>query len=210
MLYIDQSIKKYIEDLSAKLPAPGGGSVAALTGALAAGLISMVCNFTIGNPRFSDSQEECRGMLSSVSGIKDELSKLIDEDVRVYGKVSLAYKLPKETEEQKIKRAIAVQKALKEAIQVPQQVLRLSFQILEFSARLVEIGNPGLITDTGMAAILSHSAMESALFNVEINLSNIDDREFVEKTRCALNPLMEKGRKIKEEVVAKVKEAIIK
>jgi len=128
MLYIEQSIKKYLEDLSAKLPAPGGGSVAALTGALAGGLISMVCNFTIGNPKFPDLQQnECMGILSSAGSVREELCRLIDEDVRVYGKVSIAYKLPKDTEEQKAKRAIVIQEVLKEAMQVPEQILKLSY-----------------------------------------------------------------------------------
>lgn len=204
MFYLDQSIKKYLDDLSAKLPAPGGGSVAALTGALAAGLVSMVCNFTIGNPKFPDSQEECKGMLSSVTSIKEELSKLIDEDVRVYGKVSLAYRLPKDTEEQKVKRAVAIQNVLKEAERIPEHILKLSYNLLELSARLVEAGNPGLITDTGMAAILSYSAMESALLNVEINLSRMVDKEFIEKTRSDLSLLMEKGRGIRDEITTKV------
>jgi len=205
MLYIEQSIKKYLEDLSAKLPAPGGGSVAALTGALAGGLISMVCNFTIGNPKFPDLQQnECMGILSSAGSVREELCRLIDEDVRVYGKVSIAYKLPKDTEEQKAKRAIVIQEVLKEAMQVPEQILKLSYQLLELAEKLLEAGNPGLITDTGMAAVLSCAAMESALLNVEINLSSITDKEFTEKTRIALKPLMAKGGAIKYEVVKKI------
>lgn len=210
MLYIEQSIKKYLEDLSAKLPTPGGGSIAALIGALASGLASMVCNFTIGNEKFANSQEEARGILSSVTGLREESSKLVDEDARVYGKVNLAYKLPKNTEEEKVKRALAIQKALKEAMHVPMRIVQISYQILESSSRLVEIGNPMLITDTGMVAILAYAAMESARLNVEINLKSITDKEFIQQKRTVLNPLLEKGRAIKDEVIKKVEGQIVK
>ncbi len=207
MLYIESSIKKYLEDLSAKLPAPGGGSVAALVGALAAGLGSMVCNFTIGNEKFA-SQEETKGVLSMVAGLQEELCKLVDEDTKVYGKVNLAYRLPKNTEEEKVRRALAIQKALKQAIPVPMRIAQVSYQLLETSLQLLEIGNPMLITDTGMVAILAYAALESARLNVEINLSSITDEEFVKQKRAVLNPLMEKGKAIKDEVVKKVEEKI--
>jgi len=208
--YIDQSIKKYLEDLSAKLPAPGGGSVSALIGALAAGLACMVCNFTIGNEKFADSQEETKGILSLITGLKEELCKLVDEDTKVYGKVNLAYKLPKNTEEEKVKRALAIQKALKEAMQVPMRIAQISFQLLAAASRLVEISNPGLITDTGMIAILAYAALESARLNVEINLASITDKGFVQQKRTILNPLMEKGRLIKDEVSKKVEVQVVR
>jgi len=97
-----------------------------------------------------------------------------------------------------------IQEVLKEAMQVPEQILKLSYQLLELAEKLLEAGNPGLITDTGMAAVLSCAAMESALLNVEINLSSITDKEFTEKTRIALKPLMVKGGAIKYEVVKKI------
>ena len=210
MLYLDQSIKKYLDDLSAKLPAPGGGSVAALTGALSAGLISMVCNFTIGNPKFISSEKEVGGILSSANGIKLEMSKLIDEDARVYSKLSLVLKLPKDTGEQKASREIAVQKALKEAMEVPLCIAKLSYVLIESCSCLLEIGNPGLITDTGMAAILAFSAMESARLNVEINLAGIKDEIFKAKIRFEINPLVEKSKLIRDEIVKKTEAQVIK
>ncbi len=208
MLYLDQSIKKYLDDLSAKLPAPGGGSVAALTGALSASLVCMVCNFTIGNPKFTSS--EVGGILSSVNEIRVELSKLIDEDVKVYSKVSLVYKLPRNSGEEKAKREIAIQKALKEAMNVPFRILKLSYGLVEKSNHLIEIGNTGLITDTGMAAILGYSAMESARLNVEINLAGIKDEGFKAKIRSEMKPLIEKARHIMDEVSVKVEGQVIK
>lgn len=210
MLYLEQPIKKYLDDLSAKLPAPGGGSVAALTGALSASLISMVCNFTIGNPKFASSQEESGGILSSVNEIKLEMSKLIDEDVKAYSKLSLVLKLPKDTGEQKTSREIAVQRALKEAMEIPLRIARLSYALIEKSNRLLEMGNPGLITDTGMAAILACSAMESARLNVEINLAGIKDEILKTKIRSELNSLIEKGRQLTDEVKAKVEAQVVK
>jgi len=208
--YIEQSIKKYLNDLGAKLPTPGGGSAAALTGALAGSLALMVCNFTIGNEKFAGSQEEAKGTLSLVTELQEELLKLVDEDTKVYGKVNLAYKLPKNAEEEKIRRALAIQKALKEAMQIPMKIAQVSYQLLEISDRLVEIGNPGLITDTGMVAILAYAAIESARLNVEINLASITDEEFVKQKRAVLNPLMEKGIAIKDEVIKKVEAQIIR
>ena len=170
----------------------------------------MVCNFTIGNEKFADSQEETKGILSLITGLKEELCKLVDEDTKVYGKVNLAYKLPKNTEEEKVKRALAIQKALKEAIPVPMRIAQISYQLLESSLQLVEIGNPGLITDTGMVAILGWAALESARLNVEINLASITDEEFVQQKRVALSPLMEKGKAIKDDVAKKVEAQVVR
>jgi len=209
MRYIEQSIKKYLEDLSAKLPAPGGGSVAALTGALAGGLISMVCNFTIGNPKLPE-QEEAKDILFQAAEVGDKLSLLVDEDINVYKKVNAAYKLPKGTGKERTKRSSAIQNALREAEKVPEQILKCSCRLLELSEKLLRTGNPSLITDTGIAALLAYAAMESALLNVEINLGSITDKNYSLKIRSGLKPFMEKGRIIRDAVVSRVEKAVIK
>jgi len=209
-MYLEQPIKKYLEDLGARLPSPGGGSAAALVGALGTSLASMSCNFTAGNLKFEGNEAEIKGILSNLSGMTVEFEQLIDEDAKAYAKVTLAYKLSKNTFEEKEKRRAAIQKALNEAMVVPTRIAKLASEILDISSRLIDIANPGLITDTAMSAILAFACLESAVLNVEINLYALDDKDFIQKTQSELNQLIEKGRVLKEEVSAKTEKLVIK
>ena len=204
-MYVDQSVGKYLNDAAAKLPAPGGGSVSALAGALGAAMASMVANFTVGKEKYKDVEEEMEQILSESEELRKRLAELTDADVQAYGKVSTAYRMPKSTDEEKAKRSRAIQEACKEALGVPLEATKCCHEILKLSRRLVDIGNVNLISDVGVAVILAEAALQAAALNVEINLVSIKDEAFVTERETILASLLSEGEKIEEEVLKKVK-----
>jgi len=201
--YGESPLSKYLSDLAGRLPAPGGGSAAALLGAVGAALLSMVANFTVGKEKFRDVEEDVRRVLEESEALRARLLQLVDEDVRAYEAVSRAFKLPKGPE-----RDEEIGKALREASQVPAEVLQKSFRVLELASELVDKGNPALVTDVGIAALAAHAAVESALLNVEINLKWMRDENFAEEMRRSCLPLVERGAALKEGVVRRVRERL--
>lgn len=181
-MYINQSLKKYLEDLAAKKPTPGGGSAAALVGATGVSLISMVANFSEGK-----GIEE---ILKGAEDLRQRLTGLIDRDVAAYQKLSAAYKLPKEKPAQKARRFRAVQDALKEALAVPLEVCRLCHEAVKLCSELADKGKVGLISDVGVGACLLEAAFQSAILNIEINLKVLKDEELIIETRKILEPLI--------------------
>lgn len=208
-MYKKESLQKYLDDAAAKLPAPGGGSVSALAGALGAAMASMVANFTVGKEKYKDVDEEMRQILSKSEELRRRLTELTDADVEAYGKVSAAFGLPKATEDEKKRRSQTIQEACKEALEVPLETTKCCHQILKLSQRLVDIGNVNLISDVGVAVILAEASLQAAALNVEINLVSIKDEAFVNEKRAILNSLLPEGEKIKEEVLKKVKAKMI-
>lgn len=207
---IDDSVRKYLCAAASRLPAPGGGSVSALAGALGASMASMVANFTVGKKNYESVQEEVKGLLSKSEKCRAKLEKLVDDDIRVYMKLSSAYSLPRETEEQKEKRVRKIAASIKEAVSVPLEIVECCFRILELCGRLVQVGNKRLISDVGVSAILAEAAMRAANLNVEINLACLEDNFFVEEKRKIIKPLLAESEKTLREVVSRVEKEIVK
>jgi formiminotetrahydrofolate cyclodeaminase len=205
-MYLNQSIKKYLDDAAAKLPAPGGGSVAAAAGALAASMISMVANFTVDKKGYEDVREKIKDILKSSEGLRIEFEALIDKDVEAYGRVSAAYKLPKETSEQKEEKQNAIKKACKEAMRVPITIAKQSIQVLKLAGRVKSIGNKNLISDVGVAAVLAYGAYEAGVLNILINMGVVGDDSPVSKKD--IEKWTEEAKGIKEEVCAFVAKKI--
>jgi formiminotetrahydrofolate cyclodeaminase len=200
MGYLEESLKTYTEALASGAPAPGGGSAAALVGALGAALNSMVANFTVGREKFADVEEEVRLLLSRSEGLRQVLERLTQADTEAYGQVAAAQKMPRESEEEKAARTAAMQEALKVAAEVPRAATRAAHGVLEVAKELVEKGNPNLITDVGVAAKFAVAAMECAALNVEINLAYIKDESYRETCRQEMAPLLQQGGEMGAEV----------
>jgi len=198
------ALKKYLDDLASRKPAPGGGSAAALTAATGVSLISMVANFTVGKDKYKDFEDEARQVLSSSEALGEELIKLVDEDVRGYGELSRAYKLPKESCEDKRKRAQAIQEGLREALASPLGVCRCSHEAIKLCLPLAQKGNSNLITDVAIAAMFLECAFQSALLNVEINLKSINDDKFILEVREILDPMETELGSLNQEVKSEV------
>ncbi len=207
-MYIDEPLKKYLDEAASGASTPGGGSVAALAGALGAALTSMVCNFTVGKKKYADVEAEVSQILSEAEELRAKLQDLMVEDTQAYGQVSAAYGMPRETAEEKAARSEAIQKALKVAMQAPLEAAVCCHRVLKLNEPLVEKGNQNLISDVGVAVLLAESAMRSAILNVEINLSYIKDEKLCQETREKLRPMVAEAVELRAEVYKKVNEAI--
>lgn len=183
-MYKDSTLKKYLSDLSAKLPAPGGGSACAMSAAMAASLISMVINFTLGKPKYAKYEEELKDMLKQSGKLKDEFLNLVDLDVTAYRS-----------------------KNLRDSLNVPFMVARLCHECIKLCPPLITKGNVNLISDVAVAAILLESSFTCAYFNIEINLKALGDKKLNYSIRKGLfkkNKLIKKIRQETEEKIGKI------
>lgn len=204
----NQKLDDFLEDLASGKPAPGGGSAAAIAGALGAALSSMVANLTLGKKKYKDVEDEFEDILKRAEKLRREFLEAIAEDIEAYNEVMATYKLPKETEEEKEERRQALQSALKGATVPPFKMAKLADEVLELSEECAESGNEHAVTDAGASAILAEATVRTALLNVDINLSSISDSSFVEEGKQRRKNLSEKAKKRMEDVLEITNEKI--
>jgi len=197
------TVKEFLSELASSSPAPGGGSVAALSGALGAALSSMVCNLTIGKENYADVQDEIKKVLRKSEALRNKLTTLIDKDTDAFNDVMKAFKMPKETEEQKNKRSKAIQEGYKVAASVPLETARTCEEILDVAIVVAKKGNQSSITDGAISAIMAKAGVKSAILNVKINLDSIKDEKFVKKISEELEKI-EKNAADKTDEVMKI------
>ncbi|RLF58535.1 MAG: glutamate formimidoyltransferase [Thermoplasmata archaeon] len=202
------SINGFLSELASSSPAPGGGSVAALSGGCGAGLISMVCNLTIGKEKYKDVEDEIKKVLRKSEKLRKKLTTLIDDDTSAFNDVMKAFKMPKENEEQKKMRSDAIQKGYKKAAKVPLDTAYTCEQLLDLALISAESGNQNSITDAGVAALMVNAGVVSALYNVEINLGSIKDDEFVSQTLKKIKQLKTNSTRKTENICNIVKNAL--
>lgn len=178
MNLVEYSLSDFIAKLAGDSPAPGGGSVAALAGALSAALTMMVANLTLGREKYRQNWEAMERIRSSADQLLEKLKRLVDEDTQAYNQVVAAFKLPKEDAAQKAARSRAIQAATRQAARVPMETLRTVSALADLVARALEKGNPNCITDAGVAAQLLQAAARGAAYNVRVNLAGIRDEDF--------------------------------
>jgi len=182
-------VNSFLSELASNSPAPGGGSVAALSGALGAALSSMVCNLTVGKEKYTDVQDEIKTTLRKSEQIRKRLTKLIDEDTEAFNDVMNAFKMPKETEEQKKKRSFAIQEGYKTAAKVPLKTAQTCAEIIDVAKIVAEKGNVNSITDAAVSALMAKAGVKGAILNISINLGSIKDEKFVSKVSSELDSL---------------------
>ncbi len=185
-------INNFINDLASSSPAPGGGSVAALAGSLGTALSSMVCNLTIGKEKYVDVQDEIKNTLKNSEQLRKKLTKLIDKDTEAFNDVMKAFRMPKETEEQKNRRSKAIQEGYKTAASVPLETAKTCEKILDVALVVAEKGNQNSITDAAVSALMAKSGVQSAILNVKINLGSIKDEKFVSEISAELEEIEKK------------------
>jgi formiminotetrahydrofolate cyclodeaminase len=179
-LKLDQlSVRDFIKELGSDSPTPGGGSVAALCGALGAALSAMVSKLTVGREKFNQTQESMEEVKKTADELVARFLELVQEDTDAYQKVMAAFELPKETEEHKASRQAAIEEAMKRAATVPLETLRASERLMGIAREAIRGGNPNAITDAGAAVQLANATAVVASYNVRINLSRIRDKAFV-------------------------------
>lgn len=187
----DTSVTAFLEALASGAPTPGGGGAAALAGSMGAALVSMVCNLTIGRQRYAAVEAEMRELLDRAEFLRAELQELGEEDVTAFNRLSAAYKLPRVTEADIAIRRDAIQSSLKRATEVPLRTARAAAAILPLCQPVAERGNQAAVSDVGVAALLAHAAVRSALLNVNINLRTIEDTVYVNQARAEVARLIE-------------------
>ena len=173
------SVADFVTQMGAASPAPGGGSAAALVGALGAALCAMVTRLTIGRERYRAVEQKMAALQGETEAVGSELLELMEEDTQAYQAVVLALRQPKQTEAEQEARAIALERATRKAAEVPLRTLRAALRVAELAAAAVAHGNPNCVTDAGSAAQLARAAGRSAAYNVRINLGTLKDREFI-------------------------------
>ncbi|MBU5311381.1 cyclodeaminase/cyclohydrolase family protein [Tissierella carlieri] len=204
-MFIDKSLKEYIGATASGEPTPGGGSVAALVGSLGGALTNMVNNLTVGKKVYEELSDEIKSEIAQnskeVEKLVQELSSIVDEDTKAFDKVMEAFKLPKETDEEKATRTKAIQEGYKVALEVPLRCAEKCLRILELQEVFANYGNVNAITDVGVGTLLAYSGLEGALFNVTINLGSIKDEEFKKDISAKVNTLLNEGKKLKEKLL---------
>lgn len=199
----EKSIEVFLDELASKQGTPGGGSAAAVMGAQSAALTSMVCNLTIGKPKYAEVEEEMQALLKQSEALRKELTDMIKADVDVFNKLMACYGLPKSTDEEKSTRSSQIQAVLKEATLVPLECAKACAEAIKLSGIAAEKGNLGVISDAGVAAMAGYSALKSAALNVYINTGSIKDREFAEVQLQELEEII-KGSEIEAEQTYKI------
>lgn len=176
---VDLTVNEFLDKVGGKDPVPGGGSVAALNGAIASALAEMVANLTIGKKGYEVHEE----LMKHIAEIGNKRRMLfvgdIDRDSDAYNKVFECFRMPKDTEKQKEARSAAIQEATKYAATVPMEVARNAYELMETIADVAHLGNQNAITDACVAMMAARSAVLGALMNVRINLGSLKDKKFV-------------------------------
>jgi len=185
----NDKITEYLDKAAAGTAVPGGGSVAALNAALAAGLTEMVANLTIGKKKYAAVEAEMTALVEKASQLREKLTAAIDRDADAYTEVMEAYRLAKTTDEEKALRKQKVQKATKHAALVPLEVARDALAVIGLASQAILKGNKNAASDGAVAAMNARTAALAAIYNVRINLGSIDDQSFVEKMEQEVNQL---------------------
>lgn len=201
----DKSVQLFLDELASKAPTPGGGSAAAVMGAQAAALVSMVCNITIGKPKYAEVEAEMRALLEKSEALREKLAGMIKADVDVFDRLMATYGLPKDSEEEKAARSAAIQTVLKEATDVPLACARACAEAVDLSRIAADKGNLGVISDAGVAVMAAYAGLKSAALNVYINTGSLKDREFAEAKLAELETILKGADVAAEEIYQVVK-----
>jgi len=212
MKLIDLSVHEFVRDLDSPKPAPGGGSTSALAGAMGIGLSRMVGHLTIPKKKFknldTDIQDEIVALHEGVKNQEQRLLDLIDEDTNAFNAIMRAFKMPKETDEEKKERKKAIEDATYKATEVPLEIVRIAHDVLGRLKPLLEYGNQNAISDIGVGALMLYAGLEGAAMNVKINLSSLKDETYKQKVSEEVESHMKDGKRLSEEITSKVHEMI--
>lgn len=186
----DTNVQSFLDQLASQASTPGGGSAAAIMGAMGAALVSMVCNLTIGKKNYAAVEADLKQVLQQSEGLRQRLTGMVADDIRVFNQVMAAYGMPKDTDEQKSARVSAIQDALKEATVVPLACAKACAEVIDLSRTAAEKGNLNVISDAGVAVMAAYGALKSAALNVYINVGNIKDQDFANAMKNELESVL--------------------
>ena len=212
MKLVELDVLKFLDVVDSNSPAPGGGSVSALASSLGTSLARMVAHLSFGKKKYEALPDDVKAKFvanfDELLKIKNELNDLIDRDSEAYNTVMAAYKLPKETDEEKAARNAEIQKALKYAIQTPYDIVVLSGKAISLLGEILANGNQNAITDIGVGTMLLMVGLEGGILNVKVNLTSIEDAAYVEKITKEIYEIKAVAEKEKERIMGIVNSAL--
>lgn len=212
MKLVELDVLKFLDVVDSNSPAPGGGSVSALASSLGTSLARMVAHLSFGKKKYEALPDDVKAKFvanfDELLKIKNELNDLIDRDSEAYNTVMAAYKLPKETDEEKVARNTEIQKSLKYAIQTPYDIVVLSGKAISLLGEILANGNQNAITDIGVGTMLLMVGLEGGILNVKVNLTSIEDVAYVEKITKEIYEIKAVAEKEKERIMGIVNSAL--
>lgn len=201
-MFIDKSLKQFALDTKSSDPTPGGGSVSAYAGTMSSALTNMVGGLTFSKKDYSELPEEARTEMETNSKelelLFEDLAGIVDEDSSAFDKVMEAFKMPKETDEEKRTRSGAIQDGYKIALEVPLKCAEKCYRLLELQDVFTKYGNVNAITDIGVGVLLAYAGLEGALLNVTINLGSIKDEEYKKVISAKTSSLLSSAKELRE------------
>lgn len=203
-----ESVSGFLASIASSNPVPGGGSVAAHAGALAAALTQMVAALTIGKKKYAPVDAEMREVALRAAALGNQLAALVKRDAEAYARVSEAYKLPKEPAQAAARRSETVTNALLKAAEVPLETARAAVEVAQLAAVVAEKGNPNAMTDAGVAGLLAHAAAKGAAYNVRVNVQALDDKSKGQSLARDAEQLVKKAGELAERATSIVERAL--
>ncbi|WP_455539430.1 cyclodeaminase/cyclohydrolase family protein [Terrisporobacter sp.] len=212
MKLIDMTVNGFANEIDSSSPAPGGGSVAALASDIGVGLSRMMAHLSFGKKKYEaldeSVKEEFQARFDKLGKIREELSKLIDEDTKSFNEFMKAIKMPKDTFKQKIERQQLLSEAIMSSIKVPYKTAYLSLEAMKELEFLVDNGNQNAITDIGVGTLMLCTGLEGAILNVKVNLANLEDKELAKKYSYNCAEMLSEGKEIRDKLLNKIHSSI--
>lgn len=199
------SIETFLDELASSNATPGGGSAAAIIGAMGAALAAMVCNLTIGKKKYAEVEDDMKVLLARAEALRHKLTGMIEDDVKAFDAVMGAYGMPKETDADKAARAAAIQDGLKLATDVPLRCCQAAREVIDIAAEIGAKGNLGVISDAGVGVLAAYAALRSAALNVYTNAKLIADKDFTAAKLKELESLLSGAERTTEDAYELVK-----
>jgi len=210
---LDQkTVRQFISELGSKSPTPGGGSVSALGASLASALGAMVFNLTVGRKEYNEYNHEekmsvDKNLVQCIVN-QDKFLELMNKDADVFLNLMSAFKLPKESSDEKKIRSDKIKEGYQGALEIPLNVAEEAYKVYEYVKIAAKLGNKNVISDSGVSALLLQASIESAVLNVKINLASIKDENYKEKIKARCVELVKQGRINRDEILALVNESL--
>ncbi len=205
---VEQPVVHFLDALASSAATPGGGSAAAVLGAMGAALVSMVCNLTVGKEKYAAVEGEMHSVLRDAESLRGQLAGMVADDITAFNGLMAAYALPKSTDDQKAMRAAAIQAGLHAATEAPLQCARASAAVIALSLRAAQVGNLNVISDAGVGALAAQAALRSAALNVYINVPSIKNAVFAQACRDEIDALLATAVPLSEQAFELVKSKI--
>jgi glutamate formiminotransferase/formiminotetrahydrofolate cyclodeaminase len=201
---VNMKITEFVDEVSRDTPAPGGGSIAALAGALGSALASMVVNLSVGKGEFSSRYDDLCQLAEKAQSIKDQLVLAVDDDTEAFNEVIAGMRMAKDTAEQIEARSKVIRAGYKAAAEVPLNTARLCREVLDICQAAADIGNESVMSDAGVGALMAYAGVQGAIHNVRINLPHTRDEDFIYRMNSQLGALLSESKEICESIQQQV------